>query len=241
LHGRATVNRNAGENGIQAIGREGIKAAFGQRVIGFGHCRQAAQNAMEAGFDGVQIHAANGYLIDQFLRDNSNFRDDEYGGSIENRMRFLRLVTEAIVSAVGTQHTSVRLSPNGNSQGVNDSNPGPLYTAVADMLDEIGIAFLELREPPRDGTLGQSDRDPLAPLIRSHFDAPLVLNSDLDAKKAQALLDSGVADAISFGRLFISNPNLPRRLAMRQPLADYDKQTFYTQGADGYVDYPAAN
>ena len=199
--------------------------------------RRAARNAMEAGFDGVQLHAANGYLIDQFLRDNANFRQDRYGGSIENRTRLLCEVTDAIVSEVGSGHTSVRLSPNGNSQGVNDSDPAPLFTAAARLLDEIGIAFLELREPPRDGTLGQGDRDPLAPAIRANFGRPLVLNSDLTPDRGEDLVRSGQADAVSFGRLFISNPDLPQRIARGLAIADYDRHTFYTQGPEGYTDY----
>jgi N-ethylmaleimide reductase len=117
----------------------------------------ATKNALAAGFDGVQIHAANGYLIDQFLRDNANLRTDEYGGSIENRVRLLREVAERVISVAGADRTSVRLSPNGDSQGVDDSNPEPLFTAAAKALSDLGIAFLELREPGPDGTFGKTD------------------------------------------------------------------------------------
>ncbi|RZM09905.1 MAG: alkene reductase, partial [Sphingomonas sp.] len=117
----------------------------------------ATKNALEAGFDGVQIHAANGYLIDQFLRDNANSRTDDYGGSIENRIRLLREVTERVISVAGADRTSVRLSPNGDSQGVDDSNPEPLFTAAAKALSDLGIAFLEQREPGPDGTFGKTD------------------------------------------------------------------------------------
>ncbi|MDP1738871.1 MAG: alkene reductase [Caulobacter sp.] len=201
--------------------------------------RRAAERALEAGFDGVQVHAANGYIIDQFLRDNANLRRDEYGGSIENRIRLLCEVTQSVADAVGAPRTSVRLSPNGDSQGVNDSNPEPLFRAAGAALSDIGIGFLELREPPRDGSLGQGDRDPLAPAIRQAFAGPLVLNSDYDQARAQAALDAGVADAISFGRLFIANPDLPRRFAEGGPLTRDDKLTWYSQGPEGYVDYPA--
>lgn len=203
--------------------------------------RLAANNAMRAGFDGVQVHAANGYLIDQFLRNNANFRTDEYGGSIENRLRILREVTEAVISEVGSDRTAVRLSPNGDSQGVNDSNPEPLFSAAGAMLGELKIAFLELRESPKSGTLFKADHDPIAPAIRKHFCGQLVLNSDLNAKQAQVLIASGAADAISFGRDFISNPDLPQRLADNIPLSPYDKTTFYGQGAEGYIDYPYAS
>lgn len=202
--------------------------------------RRAASNALAAGFDGVQVHAANGYLIDQFLRDNANFRTDAYGGPVEHRLRLLAEVTEAVASEAGADRTSVRLSPNGDTQGVNDSDPERLFAAAGAMLAEIGIGFLELREPPRDGTLSQADRDPIAPAIRERFPGPLVLNSDLDGPRAEALLADGLADAVSFGRLFISNPDLPQRLARGLPLTPYDPTTFYGQGPEGYIDYRAA-
>lgn len=202
--------------------------------------RIAAGNALRAGFDGVQIHAANGYLIDQFLRDNSNFRTDAYGGPIENRIRFLREVTEAVVNIVGADRTSVRLSPNEERQGVNDSNPEPLFEAAAATLSDLGIAFLEVREPGYSGTNGKAERPPVAPAMRKAFKGPFVLNSDYDAAKGQVALDAGEADAIAFGRPFISNPDLPQRFAKNLPLAPDDVATWYTGGATGYADYPAA-
>jgi N-ethylmaleimide reductase len=203
--------------------------------------RVAARNAVAAGFDGVQIHAANGYLIDQFLRDNSNLRDDAYGGPVENRIRLLREVTQAVADTVGANRTAVRLSPNGNSQGANDSDPEALFGPAAAALSEIGIAFLELREPAFDGTFGKAERPPVAPVIRKAFAGPLVLNSDYDAEKAQAALDAGAADAIAFGRTFLANPDLPRRFAEKLPLNKDDMATWYTQGAQGYTDYPFAD
>jgi N-ethylmaleimide reductase len=200
----------------------------------------ATKNALAAGFDGVQIHAANGYLIDQFLRDNANLRTDEYGGSIENRVRLLREVAERVISVAGADRVSVRLSPNGDSQGVDDSNPEPLFTAAAKALSDLGIAFLELREPGPDGTFGKTDVPKLSPAIRKVFKGVLVLNSDYDTlEKAQAELDKGDADAISFGRPFIANPDLPERLRDGAPLAKDDAKTWYSQGPEGYIDYPA--
>jgi N-ethylmaleimide reductase len=202
--------------------------------------RLAGANALKAGFDGVQLHSANGYLIDQFLRDNANFRDDAYGGPIENRIRLLGEVTQALVDVVGADRTGVRLSPNGNSQGVDDSNPVPLFTAAAAKLDAIGIAFLELREPGPDGTFGRTDVPKISPEIRKVFKAKLILNSDFTAEKAQEALDGGVADAIAFGRPFISNPDLVRRLREELPLTADVAPTWYSQGPEGYVDYPFA-
>ena len=200
----------------------------------------AARNAIRAGFDGVQIHGANGYLIDQFLRDNANFRDDIYGGSIENRIRLMREVTERVVSVAGAGRTSIRLSPNGDSQGVDDSNPRALFTAAAKALDEIGIAFLELREPGPDGTYGRTDVPKLSPAIREVFTKPLVVNSDYTTlEQAQDVLDSGVADAVAFGRTFLANPDLPERLRTGAPLNPSNPKTWFSQGAEGYIDYPA--
>ena len=199
----------------------------------------ATKNAKAAGFDGVQIHAANGYLIDQFLRDGANHRDDKYGGSPENRIRLLREVTERVASVFGADRTAVRLSPNGESQGVNDSHPLDVFVPAAKALSDIGIAFLELREPGPGGTFGRTDVPRLSPAIRQVFDGPLVVNSDYRKKDAQIVIDSGIADAVAFGRPFISNPDLVDRFRQDAPLADDDMKTWYSQGPEGYIDYPA--
>lgn len=198
----------------------------------------AAENAKRAGFDGVQLHAANGYLIDQFLRDNVNLRDDEYGGSPENRIRLLVEVTERLASVWGADRVSVRLSPNGETQGVIDSDPASVFVPAARELDRIGIAFLELREPGPDGTFGRSDQPRQSPAIREVFKRPLVLNSDYTAARAQADLDAGRADAISFGRPFLANPDLPARIQRGAPLNPDDIRTWYSAGPEGYTDYP---
>ena len=202
--------------------------------------RAAAQHAMQAGFDGVQVHAANGYLIDQFLRDNSNLRDDAYGGPIENRVRLLREVAQAVAGTVGADRTGVRLSPNGDTQGVNDSNPEALFTAAAAALSAVGIAFLELREPGLEGTFGRGEGPAIAPAMRRVFGGKLVLNSDYGAQNGQAQLDSGVADAIAFGRTFIANPDLPRKFKNGDALNADAMATWYSQGPEGYTDYPSA-
>ena len=200
---------------------------------------RAALNAREAGFDGVQLHGANGYLIDQFLRDGANLRDDDYGGPPENRIRLLVEATERIAAAIGADRTAVRLSPNGASQGVSDSDPPAVYLPAARALDRIGIAFLELREQGPEGTFGRTDQPKVSPHVRKVFRRPLVLNQDYRADNAAADVDSGLADAIAFGRPFISNPDLPVRIERGEAWAADDPATWYTQGPEGYVDYPA--
>ncbi len=202
--------------------------------------RVASRNAMAAGFDGVQVHAANGYLIDQFLRDNTNTRDDAYGGNVANRIRLLTEVTQAVCDTVGADRASVRLSPNGFVQGVDDSDPEALFSAAAEALSALGIGFLEIREPFEDSTFVKTVVPLIAPAIKRAFRGPLVLNSDYDGKSGQAMLDSGVADAIAFGRPFISNPDLPARLRADKPLAKDEMATWYSQGPQGYTDYSVA-
>ena len=202
--------------------------------------RHAARNALAAGFDGVQIHAANGYLIDQFLRETSNLRTDRYGGPIENRIRLLTEITAAVIEVVGSGRVSVRLSPNGASTGVNDSNPQALFPAAAKALSDLGIGFLELREPDFNGTRGVAEFPPIAPAIKAVFKGPLVLNADYNGPKGQAALDDGKADAISYGRHFLANPDLPYRIKNQLPLTPDEIDTWYSQGPKGYTDYPRA-
>lgn len=199
---------------------------------------RAARNAVRAGFDGVALHAANGYLIDQFMRDGTNFRDDDYGGSVDNRLRLLREVMERLVAEVPATQVGVRFSPNGEVQGCDDSNPEEVFVPAAAHLQSLDIAFLELRESGPDDTFAQTEVPKLSPKIREVFTNPLILNQDYDAAKAQADLDSGVADAISFGRPFLANPDLVERVRTGAALNTPDKRTFYTPGPEGYTDYP---
>jgi N-ethylmaleimide reductase len=199
---------------------------------------RAARNAIAAGFDGVQIHAANGMLLDQFLRNGTNLRTDEYGGSPENRIRLVGEVTQAVADVVGVDRTSVRLSPNGAVWGVDDSDPTPLFTAAAAMLDGIGISFLELRETGVGSVFGETEVPRQSPMIRPFFRGPIVLNNNYDFARAQEDLDSGLADAISFGRSFLANPDLVRRLRVGAPLNAPRPGSFYTRGPEGYIDYP---
>lgn len=201
---------------------------------------RAAENAKKAGFDGVQLHAANGYLIDQFLRDGTNLRDDEYGGSPQNRVRLMREVVERLISVWGKERVSIRLSPNGDSQGVDDSNPAATFGEAARVLQELGVSFVELRQPGPEGTFGQTDVPQQDGVIRAIYTGPLVLNSDYTPEQAAADVASGRADAISFGRPFISNPDLVDRIQKGAHINPNKgvPQTWYFPGEVGYTDYP---
>mgnify|MGYP000091251495 CR=1 FL=1 len=201
----------------------------------------AAENAKKAGFDGVQLHGANGYLIDQFLRESTNLRTDRYGGSVENRTRFLREVLEALIGVWGADRVGVRLSPNGETQGCDDSDPAAVFGAAARVCEEFGLAFLELREPGPDGSFGPTDVPKQSPLIRSLYSGALILNSDYTAKAAAAAVADGRADAISFGRPYISNPDLAERIRAGAEWAPNVNApaSWYMPGPAGYIDYPA--
>jgi N-ethylmaleimide reductase len=243
--GRAPVSSSATQAPGHAhtyVGRQTLEEARALRLDEIpriiGDYVTAAENAKKAGFDGVQIHSANGYLLDQFLRDNSNFRDDDYGGSIENRIRLTTEVTKAVCDVWGADRVSVRLSPNGESQGADDSNPEALFTAAAKALSDLGIAFLELREPDKNGTFGSTAIPRQSPAIRKAFKGVLVTNSDRTPDDAQAELDAGI-DAVSFGRPFMANPDLPHRFANGSPLNPLGgAKSWYSPGPAGYTDYP---
>jgi 2,4-dienoyl-CoA reductase-like NADH-dependent reductase (Old Yellow Enzyme family) len=198
---------------------------------------RAAEHAMSAGYDGVQLHAANGYLIDQFLRDGTNRRTDRYGGPVENRIRLLTEVTQALIRVVGADRTAVRLSPNDDPQGCADSDSHSLFTAAAAALDKLRIAFLELRASRPESTFRPATRQ-LAPAMRRAFTGTLILNSDYAFDDASQALRLGEADAITFGRPFLANPDLPARFAKHAALNAPNPQTFYTPGPVGYTDYP---
>jgi N-ethylmaleimide reductase len=211
--------------------REDIKRIVGEYAA-------AARNAIAAGFDGVQIHGANGYLVDQFLRDGANFRTDEYGGSIEHRLRFVTEVLQAVGEAIGMDRVGIRFSPNIYSQGVEDSDPLPLFTALAERLEELKVPWIELREAHQPTSAGAIPTEPVSPAMRPLYSGRILLNSDYDGSSARERMAEGIADGISFGRPFISNPDLVHRLAVGAPLSEGDVATFYSGGAEGYVDYP---
>ena len=193
--------------------------------------RQGAQNAQAAGFDGVELHGANGYLLDQFLQDSANHRTDAYGGSIENRARLLLEATDAAVSVWGPGRVGVHLAPRGDAHGVGDSNLPALFGYVATELGKRNIAFLCAREK-----LGP---DSLGPQLKAAFKGAYIANEGFDAVTAQAVLTEGWADAVAFGKAFLANPDLPARLKAGAPLNAPNFETVYAQGATGYVDYPA--
>jgi len=198
----------------------------------------AARNAIAAGFDGVQIHGANGYLVDQFLRDGANFRTDDYGGSIAKRVRFMSEVLEAVGGAIGMERVGIRFSPNIHSQGVDDGDPLALYTAVARRLEELGVPWIELREPRKPTSAGAIPTAPVSPAMRPLYSGAILINSDTDWSDAWDRVEAGHADGVSIGRLFIANPDLVKRIALGAPLNEGDASTFYSGGAAGYVDYP---
>jgi N-ethylmaleimide reductase len=244
LGGQRPVSASATTAPDSARTYEGKKPYVESRALGLEEMapliddyRRAARHAVAAGFDGVQLHAANGYLIDQFLRDGTNKRTDRYGGSIENRLRLLVEVTQALIDTVGAGRTAVRLSPNDDPQGCGDSNSTALFTQAASALTGLDIAFLKMRASRPDSTFRPALRE-LGPDIRRIFKGVLVLNSDYDFERGSAALQSGEADAIAFGRLFLANPDLPQRLAKNAPLNAPNPATFYTPGRDGYSDYP---
>lgn len=199
---------------------------------------RAAQNAHRAGFDGVEIHGANGYLIEQFLRDGSNLRTDEYGGSIENRTRFMREVVEAVVDAWSADRVGIRLSPNATYQGMEDTDPRATFTHAVQQLDRYRLAFLHLIEAmDSDRTSGIK----LIPMshFRANFAGPIIVNGGFTRERAITALAEGWADAIAFGRLYIANPDLVDRFRRADaPLNPLNEATLYGGGAEGYTDYP---
>lgn len=192
--------------------------------------RRAAENAKRAGFDGVEIHGANGYLPDQFLNSGTNKRTDAYGGPVENRARFLLEVTDAAISVWGAGRVGVHLSPHAGAHEMHDDNPRETYLYVARELGKRKIAFIFTREYEREGEL--------FPEMRKVSGIPLIANEKLTRERAEAILAEGKADAVAFGLAFIANPDLPARFARNAPLNEVNFDTLYSEGATGYTDYP---
>jgi N-ethylmaleimide reductase len=204
--------------------------------------RQAAINAREAGFDGVEIHGANGYLIEQFLQSHTNLRTDRYGGSIENRARLLMEIAQAVIEVWGADRVGVRLSPYGVANDSGEADPMPLYSHVIRALDPSGLAYLHFIEPRSSGAgraeVNHQNVPSAMVLFRPIWRGVLISAGGFTGETAEAAIADGHADAIAFGRIFISNPDLPRRLREGFPLTPYNRATFYGGEETGYTDYP---
>jgi 2,4-dienoyl-CoA reductase-like NADH-dependent reductase (Old Yellow Enzyme family) len=192
--------------------------------------RKGAENAKAAGFDGVEIHGANGYLLDQFLQDHTNKRSDAYGGSIENRARLILEVTDAVVSVWGPGRVGVHLAPRGDAHSMGDSNPKATFGYLARELGKRKLAFICTREYAAD--------DWISPSLKKEFGGVWIANEKFTPETASKLVGDGVADAVAFGKLFIANPDLPTRIAKGAKLNEPDPSTFYARGPKGYTDYP---
>lgn len=198
--------------------------------------RVAAANAMVAGFDGVEVHGANGYLLEQFIKDGANQRNDRYGGSIENRARLLLEVTAAVAREIGAERTGVRISPVSPASGISCSDPQPQYDYIAEQLSALGVVYLHVVEGATGGPRDVAPFDYAA--LRSRFKQVYLANNGYDLNLARQHLVDGKADLVAFGRPFISNPDLVERLRSGAPLAQLDPNTLYGGGAKGYTDYP---
>lgn len=204
---------------------------------------RAARNAMAAGMDGIELHAGNGYLLDQFINSSSNFRQDSYGGTSENRARLLLEVVDAVSEEVGANRVGVRLTPMGRFMGMEDSAPEETFGYIARQLDRRGIAYLHLVEPVIVGTVKDNYVDPrwdkIIRQLRHLYHGVLILAGGYDRAKAEEALSNGRADIIAFGRPFLANPDLPKRFRLGSPLNQANTATFFGGGAEGYTDYPA--
>ena len=201
--------------------------------------RKGAERAKDAGFDGVEVHGGNGYLIDQFLQDNSNRRTDAYGGPVENRVRFLLDVVDAVKAVWGPERVGVRVSPNNKFGGMCDSRPDVTFPYVARVLASFGLAYLHVIEPRVVGNVTENENAPVASgSLRPLFGGAVIAAGGFNPASAEAILTKGDADLVAFGRHFLANPDLPERLRRNLPLNPYDRSTFYYGGAKGYIDYP---
>ncbi len=203
--------------------------------------RTAAERGVKAGFDGVELHAANGYLFDQFLQDGSNRRTDAYGGSFKNRARLLMEATRAVISVWGSDKVAVRLGPSGSWGDMSDRDPVGLFSYVAAELAKLDLAYLHLIEPRIAGNVEDESRDPdpvAAQTIRKHYAGTIIAAGGFKRDSAEAILVDGNADLVAFGRDFIANPDLPERLRRNLPLNAYDRPTFFGGTEVGYTDYP---
>ncbi|CAB3851310.1 N-ethylmaleimide reductase [Achromobacter mucicolens] len=203
--------------------------------------RQAAKNAQAAGFDGVEIHGANGFLIDQFLQSGTNVRTDEYGGNVENRARFALEVVQAAVDVFGAGRVGYKMSPSANLGGISDADPRTTFSYLAGQLDRFGLAYLHVMEAlPGHFMAPKESKEPIGPALRKRFTGPFILNGGYDKEAAEQALAAQAADLISFGVPFIANPDLVARYHTGAPLSQADPSSFYGGTDQGYIDYPPA-
>jgi len=229
-----------------AVTKNGFVPASPHRALGIDEIpgivedfRAAAQRAKDAGFDGVELHAANGYLVDQFIQDGTNQRSDSYGGPIQNRVRFLRETLEALISVWGAERVGVRISPSGEWGGISDSDPEATFSYVASVLDSYKIAYLHVIEPrvKGDDTLHHDHAPVATKYLREHFSGPIIAAGGFDRESAIAIVESGDADLVAFGRHFSSNPDLPYRLKHDLPLTPYVRAAFWGGSEKAYSDF----
>jgi len=240
--GKAPVAPSAIRADGQAFTYEGLKDFVTPRALDLEEIpgiieqyRHAAACAAQAGFDGVEIHSANGYLLDQFLRDSTNQRTDAYGGSLENRVRLLQEVSTAVIGEIGADKVGVRISPVNAFNDIRDSDPQTLFNHVADMLSGLAIVYLHTVEVSMSG---ETDASVDMTEIRQHFSGAYIANGGYDKTRGNQAIANGDADMVAFGVPFLANPDLPQRLRQDAPLNEPDMSTFYGGDAHGYTDYP---
>ncbi len=245
LNGELPVAPSAIQPAGETFTFEGMKKFVTPRALATDEIKKIVQeyvagaiNAIDAGFDGVEVHGANGYLIDQFLRDGTNTREDAYGGSIENRSRFLFEIIEGISTAIGSDKTGLRLSPSGTFNDMKDSDPKNHFTYLCNRLNNYDLAYLHIIDALEDDIKHGADVVELSTL-REAYKGVLITNGGYDQKRGDKTIKNGLADAVAFGALYLANPDLPERFKANAALNQPDPGTFYTQDEKGYLDYPA--
>lgn len=243
--GQAPVAPSAIPAGVKTFTANGFEETSAPRALELSEIprliedyRHAARMAERAGFDGVEVHGANGYLLDEFLKTGSNHRDDAYGGSVENRARLLLEVLDAVTGELGGGRVGLRLSPFSPANGVSDDNPMETFSQVVPALNRFDLAYLHMIEGATGGSRELEEGQSLK-LLRELFDGPYMANNGYDRQMALDTVDNGAAELVAFGRPFIANPDLVTRLERDAPLAQGDRSTYYGGGAEGYTDYPA--
>lgn len=228
----------------QAFTPEGMKDFVEPRALKTGEIPdiiedyvQAAKNALEAGFDGVEIHGANGYLIDQFIQDGTNQRTDKYGGSVENRARFALEVTEAVVDAISAEKVGIRLSPSGEFNDMHDSNPKHTFTYLINQLNEFDLAYLHLIEPLSDVSKLKNYLVEVTPFFRNIYEGTIITCGGYDKDSGNKAINEDYTDLVAYAQLFLANPDLPKRFAVDEDLNEPDSDTYYGGDETGYTDY----